>query len=81
MTKRQPTNMAASVKARLLAISKARGEDFTLTLVRYAAERFLYRLSQSEHASSFIKNLDLTSGRIRWRRSSPRRSKPWSSWA
>jgi len=36
---------AASIHARLLARAKARGEDFNLTLTRYALERFLYRLS------------------------------------
>jgi len=36
---------AASFHARLLARAKARGEDFNLTLTRYALERFLYRLS------------------------------------
>lgn len=39
--------LAASVHARLLARAKERGEDFNLTLTRYALERFLYRLSTS----------------------------------
>ena len=47
-------NVPASVRARLLALSKERGEDFTLTLVRYAAERLLCRLAKSRHADSFI---------------------------
>lgn len=38
---------AASIHARLLALAKERGEDFNLTLNRYALERFLYRLSVS----------------------------------
>lgn len=38
---------AASIQARLLALAKARGEDFNLTLNRYGLERFLYRLSVS----------------------------------
>ncbi|MBD3237905.1 MAG: nucleotidyl transferase AbiEii/AbiGii toxin family protein, partial [Candidatus Eisenbacteria bacterium] len=38
---------AASVKARLLAQAKASGEEFERTLVRYAAERLLYRLGVS----------------------------------
>jgi hypothetical protein len=37
--------LAASIHARLLNRAKARGEDFNLILVRYAIERFLYRLS------------------------------------
>ena len=40
-------DLAASIHARLLALAKARGEDFNLTLTRYALERFLYRLSVS----------------------------------
>lgn len=38
---------AASVRARLLAVAKARGEEFELTLTRFAAERLLYRLGAS----------------------------------
>jgi hypothetical protein len=38
---------AASIHARLLTLAKSRGEDFNLTLNRYALERFLYRLSVS----------------------------------
>lgn len=44
-------DMSASVRARLLTRSKERGEDFQLTLVRYAIERFLYRLGQSAIAT------------------------------
>lgn len=47
--KTPPVNVAASVRARLLQVAKYRREDFTLTLMNYAAERFLYRLSQSSH--------------------------------
>ncbi len=36
---------ATSIHARLLNRAKERGEDFNLVLVRYALERFLYRLS------------------------------------
>ena len=54
MSKRKPANVPASVQARLLGISKERSEDFTLTLVRYAAERFLFRLSRSRYAREFI---------------------------
>lgn len=41
------TGRAASIQARLLTRAKARGEDFSLVLSRYAVERFLYRLSIS----------------------------------
>lgn len=47
-------DLGASVRARLLAIAKAEGADFNLVLVRFALERLLYRLSQSDHADSFL---------------------------
>lgn len=48
------SNMAASVRARLLGIAKAQESDFNQVLVRFALERILYRLSQSEHAGRFL---------------------------
>lgn len=53
MTK-QPRDVGASVRARLLQLAKNRGEDFQLVLTRYANERLLYRLAQSPHAASFV---------------------------
>jgi len=47
-------NPAASVRARLLDLSRARGEDFQLALTRYGLERLMYRLSQSVHAERFV---------------------------
>lgn len=47
-------DLAASVRARLLNIAKAEQTDFNAVLVRYALERFLYRLSQSAHAEHFV---------------------------
>jgi predicted nucleotidyltransferase component of viral defense system len=47
-------DLAASVRARLLNVAKARGVDFNQVLVRFALERILYRLSQSEHADRFL---------------------------
>ncbi len=41
-------DVAASVRARLLTIAKQKGEEFERFLVRYACERFLYRLGASE---------------------------------
>lgn len=35
---KSPVNVGASVRARLLEVSKERREDFTLTLMNYAAE-------------------------------------------
>ena len=47
-------DLAASVRARLLNLAKAEGSNFNQVLVRYALERFLYRLSQSAHADRFV---------------------------
>jgi predicted nucleotidyltransferase component of viral defense system len=47
-------NIGASVRARLLRISKEKSQNFELILTRYAVERFLYRLSQSRHADRFV---------------------------
>lgn len=47
-------DLAASVRARLLNIAKADKTDFNQVLVRYALERLLYRLSQSQHADNFV---------------------------
>lgn len=47
-------NLAASVRARLLNIAKAQGVDFNQVLVRFALERILYRLAQSQHADRFL---------------------------
>jgi len=47
-------DLAASVRARLLNIAKAEGSNFNQVLVRYALERFLYRLSRSPHADRFL---------------------------
>lgn len=54
MSDRGITNIAASVHDRLLARVKSTGEDPNDTLLRYALERFLYRLAVSAHASSFM---------------------------
>ena len=40
-------DVAASVRARLLTVAKETGEEFERTLVRFAAERWLYRLGSS----------------------------------
>ena len=54
MSNERPANVAASVRQRLLDLSRERGEDFQLILICYAAERFLYRLAMSEHSRQFI---------------------------
>lgn len=43
-----------SVQARLVRHAKAKGADPNLVLVRYATERYLYRLSRSQHADRFV---------------------------
>lgn len=47
-------DLSASVLARLLNLSKQRGEDHSLLLNRFALERFLYRLGVSRHAHQFL---------------------------
>ncbi|MEI6725663.1 MAG: nucleotidyl transferase AbiEii/AbiGii toxin family protein [Actinomycetes bacterium] len=54
MSRREITNLAASVHRRLLARSHATGAEPNDTFLRYALERFLYRLAVSPHASSFM---------------------------
>ena len=51
---REITNLAASVRARLQNIKDKTGEDFQLLLMRFAAERLLYRLSISAHKDKFL---------------------------
>lgn len=47
-------NIPHSVKQRLTNLAHKRGENFNRLLVRYALERFLYRLSQSNHQDKFV---------------------------
>jgi predicted nucleotidyltransferase component of viral defense system len=47
-------NVAASVRARLLEISRSSGRDFQLILTNYTLERLLYRLSVSKHRKRFV---------------------------
>jgi hypothetical protein len=48
------TNVAASVRQRLLNLARTRNEDFGLLLTKYALERMLYRISQSEYQAIFV---------------------------
>jgi hypothetical protein len=52
--KRTPRNIASSHRARLLALSKERGEEFQFLLNRWVIERFLFRLGASRHKNSFV---------------------------
>lgn len=54
MSRARPANLAASVRQRLLNLSITQREDPHLTLTRYALERLLYRLAQSQYAGQFI---------------------------
>ena len=47
-------NVAASIRARLKQHADVKGEDFDLTLTKFALERLLYRLSISRHANNFL---------------------------
>ena len=54
MTQAVPTNVAASVKQRLLNRARERKEDFNLLLTKYGLERILYRIGQSRYKDSFV---------------------------
>jgi hypothetical protein len=54
MSKRQPSNIAASIRQRLLNVARERAEDFDFVLRQYGIERFLDRLSRSPHRDSLI---------------------------
>ena len=54
MTSKQPREMSASVRARLMNIAKQNSEAFDLVLVSFAIERLLYRLSQSKYRDRFV---------------------------
>lgn len=51
---REPVNLAASVKDRLLNLARRDGRVFDVVLVRYALERLLCRLSVSQHRDRFV---------------------------
>jgi len=50
----QKASIAQSVRQRLLNLARQTGQDYNRLLVRYSLERYLYRLSQSDHADRFI---------------------------
>ena len=56
MNKRTLQNVSASVHQRLLNIARKTARPFDEVLQYFAMERFLYRLSQTEHADSFVLN-------------------------
>ena len=54
MTRKPLSNIAQSVRARLLKLSKETGRPFQELLQLFAMERFLYRLSQSPHRDKLV---------------------------
>lgn len=54
MTAKIVKNLAASIRARLLTYAKQHGDDYQRVLTRYAIERLLYRLSQTEAAEHYV---------------------------
>lgn len=50
----QKENAAASIKAKLTNQAREKGEELQNLLMRFAVERFLYRLSISEHKEAFL---------------------------
>jgi hypothetical protein len=54
MNEQKPEGRAESIRHRLRNELRARGEDVTLGLSRYAVERFLYRLGCSAHREKFV---------------------------
>jgi len=50
----KPEGLIASIRDRLLNLSRENGEAFDFVLARYGVERFLHRLSVSGHADQFI---------------------------
>jgi predicted nucleotidyltransferase component of viral defense system len=54
MTERKVTNLAASVRHRLLNRARAEGRIFQELATLYAMERFLFRLANSQHVDRFV---------------------------
>lgn len=51
---KKSANIPASVRQRLLNLSRQEGEDFNLVLTRFALERLLYRLGASRFGEQFV---------------------------
>jgi hypothetical protein len=54
MSKKQPSNIAASVRQQLLNKARTDKRTFNELLQYFAMDRFLYRLSESIHADKFV---------------------------
>ena len=51
---RQSNDISASVRQKLLNISRAKNQEHQLTLTQYAIERLLFRLSMSQYKDQFV---------------------------
>lgn len=54
MNQRTSTNLAASLRQRLLNKARETGRPFNEMLQYFAMERFLYRLARSHHTGRFV---------------------------
>ena len=54
MTREPNKNPAASIRAKLLSLSREKGEDYQRVLGRFAIERILYRLGISSYRDRFV---------------------------
>ena len=54
MSRENPVNIAASITAKLHNLARQHGWNYNYLLLRYANERFLYRLSISPYADNFV---------------------------
>jgi predicted nucleotidyltransferase component of viral defense system len=54
MKRKQTVNLAASIQGQLLQLAKQKQEDYNYLLMRYASDRLLYRLSQSQYKQKFV---------------------------
>ena len=54
MSGKPANNLVASIRQRLLNISKERGEDPNLVFIRYVVERMLYRITRPKHSNQFV---------------------------
>ena len=54
MTRKQIKNISASIRQKLLNVSRKDNRPFNELMQYYAMERFLYRLSQSDYVDSFV---------------------------
>jgi predicted nucleotidyltransferase component of viral defense system len=54
MTRKEITNLSASIYNKLSALARKENADFNTLLMRYLQERFLYRLSISKYKNKFV---------------------------